>query len=129
MSSIKFISPLISRHALKLRRSTFASSRSDISADGNWSLGTFTRTMATAKKCLNLEDLNPNVKVMEYAVRGPLVIRAAELEKELAKVKIEHNRRGTYVSIELRLVIKLTAWFTRLFYCYNRIIWLESLRK
>lgn len=50
------------------------------------------RAMATeAKRCLNIEDLNPNIKVMEYAVRGPLVIRAAELEKELEKV-LKNNR-------------------------------------
>ncbi|RZC40255.1 hypothetical protein BDFB_011666 [Asbolus verrucosus] len=35
---------------------------------------------------LTLDNLNPNVKVMEYAVRGPLVIRAGEIEKELEKV-------------------------------------------
>lgn len=29
--------------------------------------------------------MNPNVKVMEYAVRGPLVTRAGEIEKELEK--------------------------------------------
>jgi len=33
---------------------------------------------------LTLDNINPNVKSMEYAVRGPLVIRAGELEKELA---------------------------------------------
>lgn len=32
---------------------------------------------------LNLSNLNPCVKEMQYAVRGPIVIRAAELEKEL----------------------------------------------
>jgi len=30
--------------------------------------------------------MNPSIKAMEYAVRGPLVIRATELEKELEKV-------------------------------------------
>lgn len=40
-----------------------------------------------AQPTLNLDNLNPNVKVMEYAVRGPLVIRAGEIEKELEKVK------------------------------------------
>lgn len=34
-------------------------------------------------KCVTLETMNPNIKVMEYAVRGPLVIRASEIEKEL----------------------------------------------
>lgn len=33
---------------------------------------------------LNTSNINPNVIKMEYAVRGPIVIRAVELEKELA---------------------------------------------
>ncbi|KAH8400030.1 hypothetical protein KR215_005588 [Drosophila sulfurigaster] len=37
------------------------------------------------QKCLQLENINPNFIVMEYAVRGPLVIRAGEIEKELEK--------------------------------------------
>lgn len=32
---------------------------------------------------LTMDNLNPCIKVMEYAVRGPLVIRASEIEKEL----------------------------------------------
>jgi len=32
-----------------------------------------------------MDTLNPNIKVMEYAVRGPIVARAAEIEKELEK--------------------------------------------
>lgn len=46
------------------------------------------RTMAS-EKCVNLENLNPCIKVMEYAVRGPLVIRATEIEKELEQVRGE----------------------------------------
>ncbi|XP_064410069.1 alanine aminotransferase 2 isoform X2 [Latimeria chalumnae] len=34
-------------------------------------------------KVLTLETMNPYVKKVEYAVRGPIVIRAVELEKEL----------------------------------------------
>lgn len=34
-------------------------------------------------KCLQLDNINPNFITMEYAVRGPLVIRAGEIEKEL----------------------------------------------
>ncbi|CAH0398953.1 unnamed protein product [Chilo suppressalis] len=41
------------------------------------------RTMAS--KVLTLENLNPNIIKLQYAVRGPLVIRAAEIEKELEK--------------------------------------------
>lgn len=35
---------------------------------------------------LTLDNINPNVIKMEYAVRGPLVIRAGEIEKELKSV-------------------------------------------
>lgn len=42
-----------------------------------------TRTMAS--KSLTIENINPNILKLEYAVRGPLVIRAAEIEKELQK--------------------------------------------
>ncbi|TKR62916.1 hypothetical protein L596_026817 [Steinernema carpocapsae] len=38
-----------------------------------------------AAHVLTLDNLNPAVKKMEYAVRGPLVIRAVNLEKELAQ--------------------------------------------
>lgn len=37
-------------------------------------------------KVLSVENVNPHVKNMEYAVRGPIVIRAGEIEQELAKV-------------------------------------------
>ena len=43
---------------------------------------------ATAANVLTEDNINPNVKAMEYAVRGPLVIRASEIEKELANVTI-----------------------------------------
>lgn len=39
--------------------------------------------MANNNKTLTLENMNPNIKQMEYAVRGPLVIRAVQLESEL----------------------------------------------
>lgn len=39
------------------------------------------RTMASST--ITLENMNPNVKRMEYAVRGPLVIRAGQIEREL----------------------------------------------
>ncbi|KAF8365921.1 hypothetical protein PRIPAC_83750, partial [Pristionchus pacificus] len=43
------------------------------------------RRMASANgKVMTMGSLNPQVKTMEYAVRGPIVIRAVELEKELA---------------------------------------------
>ncbi|CAB3408577.1 unnamed protein product [Caenorhabditis bovis] len=42
------------------------------------------RIMASGKT-LTIDNINPNVITMQYAVRGPIVIRAVELEKELAK--------------------------------------------
>ncbi|XP_062605975.1 alanine aminotransferase 1-like, partial [Saccostrea cucullata] len=38
-----------------------------------------------ADRALTMDDVNPNIRDMEYAVRGPIVARATELEKELAK--------------------------------------------
>ncbi|XP_015279064.1 PREDICTED: alanine aminotransferase 1 isoform X2 [Gekko japonicus] len=35
------------------------------------------------EKVLNLESMNPCIKKVEYAVRGPIVTRAVQLEKEL----------------------------------------------
>lgn len=43
------------------------------------------RTMAS--KAVTIDNINPNILKLEYAVRGPLVIRAAEIEKELEKVR------------------------------------------
>lgn len=37
-------------------------------------------------KVLTLDSMNPNVKRVEYAVRGPIVMRAMQLEKELKEV-------------------------------------------
>lgn len=39
-------------------------------------------------KILTMESLNPNIRVMEYAVRGPIVTRAVEIGKELKQVII-----------------------------------------
>ena len=41
---------------------------------------------ARAQKVLTVENMNPHVKNMEYAVRGPIVIRAGEIEQELQSV-------------------------------------------
>ncbi|XGW23689.1 hypothetical protein V3C99_005702 [Haemonchus contortus] len=40
---------------------------------------------ASAAKVLVKENINPQVITMQYAVRGPIVIRAVEIEKELEK--------------------------------------------
>ena len=38
-------------------------------------------------KCLTMDTLSSTVKSVQYAVRGKVVIRAGELEKELKQVK------------------------------------------
>ena len=38
---------------------------------------------------VTVENMNPCVKRMEYAVRGPLVLRATELELEMKQVRVE----------------------------------------
>jgi alanine transaminase len=43
---------------------------------------------AKMTKTLTMENLNPRVIEVEYAVRGPIVIRAAEIEKQLKEVFI-----------------------------------------
>lgn len=56
--------------------------------------GTCRRTMATTsgkpKRTLTLESINPNIVKMEYAVRGPLVIRAGEIEQEIKQVRFKY---------------------------------------
>lgn len=42
---------------------------------------------ASREKILTLESMNPLVKALEYAVRGPIVLKAGEIEKELRKVR------------------------------------------
>lgn len=37
-------------------------------------------------RTLTMKTLNPRVIEVEYAVRGPIVIRAAEIEKEIKSV-------------------------------------------
>lgn len=38
-------------------------------------------------KVLTLDNMNPFVKRVEYAVRGPIYLRAVEIEKELKEVR------------------------------------------
>lgn len=38
------------------------------------------------EKTLTMDTLNPQVKAVEYAVRGPIVIKAGEIERYLEEV-------------------------------------------
>lgn len=42
--------------------------------------------MMSRAKVLTIDTMNPTVKKVEYAVRGPIVQRAVELERELSEV-------------------------------------------
>ena len=44
--------------------------------------------MASKNPNLRVENMNPCVKEMEYAVRGPLVIRATALQGEMDQVRL-----------------------------------------
>lgn len=44
------------------------------------------------QRVITIENMNPLVKKMEYAVRGPLVIRATAIEKELQAVSSTCSR-------------------------------------
>ncbi|KOB72825.1 Alanine aminotransferase [Operophtera brumata] len=79
MSQIKMIrnaSRVLAGVASRLERSDVVVSH----LTGPWN----SRNMSS--KAVTLENVNPNIVKLEYAVRGPLVIRAAEIEKELEKV-------------------------------------------
>ncbi|KAK6617941.1 hypothetical protein RUM43_014170 [Polyplax serrata] len=46
-------------------------------------LRTLKNSLRFKSKIITLDSMNKNIKTMEYAVRGPLLVRATELEKEL----------------------------------------------
>ncbi|KAG5887845.1 hypothetical protein JTB14_005611 [Gonioctena quinquepunctata] len=87
MSSSRLLSPLQIYNGLRLRRysTSFQRQKSAVGFRSAWAAKEKQnwRAMASHQPTLNIDNLNPCVKVMEYAVRGPLVIRAGEIEKEL----------------------------------------------
>jgi hypothetical protein len=50
---------------------------------------------------LTMENLNSRVIEVEYAVRGPILIRAAEIEKEIKSVEIFFLIKYSYLFILL----------------------------
>lgn len=57
---------------------------------------TATRDMSSsaAEKTLTEDNVYSNLRRMEYAVRGPLLLRALEIEKELQKVRLGSDKRS-----------------------------------
>jgi hypothetical protein len=46
------------------------------------------------ERILTLESMNPQVKAVEYAVRGPIVLKAGEIELELQRVSAGAGAAG-----------------------------------
>ena len=46
---------------------------------------------------LTLDNLNPMVKKSQFAVRGATVIRAGDIEKELAQVSVKSAQPEAYI--------------------------------
>ena len=75
----------------------------------NKSLGNFTKTLAVLShhqqngaiasihtssrrdKVLNTQSMNANIKEMQYAVRGPIVLKAGQIEDKLERVWVLFN--------------------------------------
>lgn len=51
---------------------------------------------------LTLDNMNPNVRRVEYAVRGAIVQRAGQIEKELKEVKPIKCGGATYARLGAR---------------------------
>lgn len=86
-------------------------------------------------KVLTLDNMNPNVKRVEYAVRGPIVQRAMQIEKELREVKVavraeraklghgRGNRKASFcvTSASVAIIRKLGEVTRSCFVCLDRI--------
>lgn len=59
-------------------------------------------TAAMATHLLTCDNMNPYIKTMQYAVRGPLVIRAVQLEKELKQVTYYIITDGFLIRLSIR---------------------------
>lgn len=46
------------------------------------------------ERILTPESMNPQVKAVEYAVRGPIVLKAGEIEMELRRVSVGTGSPG-----------------------------------
>lgn len=64
----------------------------------------FGSTRQVKKKCLTVDNINPGVKVMEYAIAGPVTKRYFEIVNELEKVR---NYFNCYKLITKLLLIKV----------------------
>lgn len=88
LSSLSYHQPTIKNRGQN-RENMFSFSINNLIRNGKTNkmlnVNVIARNMSTApyKRCVSLDNINPNIKTMEYAVRGPLVIRAGQIEEEL----------------------------------------------
>ncbi|XP_014616813.1 PREDICTED: alanine aminotransferase 1 isoform X1 [Polistes canadensis] len=75
----------VGRRANRSRLSSIGPIVLPVAVDTTVMSRTMARTASNNMKVLNEDNIYENIKKMEYAVRGPLLIRANELEKELQK--------------------------------------------
>jgi hypothetical protein len=68
-------------------------------------------------KTLTMKTINPRVIEVEYAVRGPIVIRAAEIEKQIKQVWI----------LLLLLLFKQIFFFSRVTISIHLIVLFERI--
>lgn len=54
------------------------------------------------ERVLTMDTMNPNIKRVEYAVRGPIVQRAVQIERELKMVSVSSS---THKIIEILLAV------------------------
>lgn len=54
------------------------------------------------ERVLTMDTMNPNIKRVEYAVRGPIVQRAVQIERELKMVSV---RSSIHKIIEILLAV------------------------
>lgn len=64
------------------------------------------------EKTLTMATLNPQVKAVEYAVRGPIVIKAGDIEKRLQQVggSAYHSAISSFVTTGRGCVCVATIW-------------------
>uniref|UniRef100_A0A0A1XKE0 alanine transaminase n=2 Tax=Zeugodacus cucurbitae TaxID=28588 RepID=A0A0A1XKE0_ZEUCU len=75
-ASLANIAQAQTSRSCRLTAAAFANAKREMSSSSS-------QNAAASDKCLSLDNINPQFIELEYAVRGPLVIRAGHIEKEL----------------------------------------------
>lgn len=86
MSHIKLITRVSSANAMvraERRHRLLSEHPGTVSSSCDYSI---CRSTNKASKAVTMENINPNIVKLEYAVRGPLVIRATAIQKEIDSV-------------------------------------------